>query len=105
MHDLVDRLGTLKRIRNILAPGGTYLMVEPKVADRLEDNLNNPFSSMLYGISVLHCLTQSLAHDGAGLGACWGEAKARELVQAAAFNHFVRLDIRSPVLSFYEIKA
>ena len=37
VHDLVDPLGTLQRIRNILAPGGTYLMVEPKVEDRLED--------------------------------------------------------------------
>ncbi len=105
VHDLVDPLGTLRRIRRILAPGGTYLMVEPKVADRLEDNLQNPFATLLYGISVLHCLTQSLAHDGAGLGACWGEAKARDLVQEAGFGHFVRLDIRSPVQSFYEIKA
>jgi ubiquinone/menaquinone biosynthesis C-methylase UbiE len=104
VHDLVDPLGTLRRIRRLLTPGGTYLMVEPKVADRLEDNLN-PFATMLYGMSVLHCLTQSLAHDGAGLGACWGEAKARALVQEAGFSHFVRLDIRSPVQSFYEIKA
>ncbi|MEE8304901.1 MAG: class I SAM-dependent methyltransferase [Candidatus Tectomicrobia bacterium] len=104
VHDLVDPLGTLKRIRNILAPGGTYLMVEPNVADRLEDTVNNPFASMLYGISVLHCLTQSLAHDGAGLGACWGETKARELVQEAGFSHFERLNIRSPVQLFYEIK-
>jgi hypothetical protein len=34
----------------------------------------------VYGLSVLHWLTQSLAHDGAGLGTCWGEAKARALV-------------------------
>ena len=105
VHDLVDPLGTLQRIRNILAPGGTCLMVEPKIEDRLEEAVDNPFAPMMYGISVLHCLTQSLAHDGAGLGACWGEAQARQLVQAAGFGHFATLDIRSPVQSFYEIKA
>lgn len=104
VHDLVDPLGTLKRIRQLLAPGGTYLMVEPKVADRLEDNVN-PIAAMMYGFSVLHCLTQSLAHDGAGLGACWGEAKARELAHEAGFTHFERLDIRNPMQSFYELKA
>lgn len=104
VHDLVDPLGTLQRIHRILAPGGTYLMVEPKVADQLENNIN-PIGVMMYGFSVLHCLTQSLAHDGAGLGACWGEGKARALAQQAGFTHFEALDIRSPVQSFYAIKA
>jgi SAM-dependent methyltransferase len=104
VHDLVDPLGTLKRIRSILAPGGTYLMVEPQVADRLEDNVNS-IAAMMYGFSVLHCLTQSLAHDGAGLGACWGETRARELAREAGFAHFERLDIRNPMQSFYAIKA
>ena len=104
VHDLVDPLGTLQRIRRILAPGGTYLMVEPKVSDRLEEN-QHPFAVMMYGISVLHCLTQSLAHDGAGLGACWGPTKARDLALEAGFSHFVQLEIRSPVQAFYEIKV
>ena len=104
VHDLVDPLGALQRLRRILAPGGTYLMVEPKVSDRLEEN-QHPFAVMMYGMSVLHCLTQSLAHDGAGLGACWGEAKARALVHAAGFSHFEPLNIRSPVQAFYEVKA
>ena len=104
VHDLTDPLGVLGRIRSSLAPGGTYLMVEPKAADRLEDNMN-PFGKMLYGISCLHCVSQSLAVGGPALGACWGETRARELAGQAGFGHFATLKIRSPVQSFYELKA
>jgi hypothetical protein len=34
IHDLPDPLGAMTRIRSALNEGGTYLMVEPKVADR-----------------------------------------------------------------------
>jgi SAM-dependent methyltransferase len=103
VHDLPDPLGALQRVRNALAPGGTYLMVEPKVADRLQDNLGNPFARMLYGMSCLHCVPQSLALGGPGLGACWGESRARMLAAQAGFGRFERLDIRSPAMSFYAL--
>ena len=103
IHDLPDPAGALAAIRAALAEGGTYLMVEPRVDDRLENNLGNPFGRMLHAISCLHCVPQSLAQGGPGLGACWGPAKARALVLAAGFSHFVELPIRSPVMAFYEI--
>jgi SAM-dependent methyltransferase len=103
VHDLPDPLAALQRIRAGLAPGGTYLMVEPKVADALDDNLGNPFARMLYGISCLHCVPQSLAFGGPGLGACWGEQRARALAERAGFRRFERLDIRSPAMAFYAL--
>jgi 2-polyprenyl-3-methyl-5-hydroxy-6-metoxy-1,4-benzoquinol methylase len=105
VHDLPDPVGALRRIRNALADGGTYLMAEPRVADRLEDNVDNPFARMLYGISTLHCVPQSLAQGGPGLGACWGKSRARELAAEAGFLRFDRLDIRSPVMRFYALRA
>jgi len=104
VHDLADPLGTLKRIRAALTDGGTYLMVEPKVDDRLENNLGNPFGKMLFAISCLHCVPQSLAQGGAGLGACWGPARARRLAAEAGFSHFQVLPARSPALAFYELR-
>lgn len=104
VHDLPDPLLALRRIRAALATGGTYLMVEPRVADRLEDNAGNPFARMLYGISCLLCVPQSLAQGGPGLGACWGEARARELATQAGFGRFRRLEIRSPVMAFYALQ-
>lgn len=105
IHDLPDPLAVLTRIRSALNAGGTYLMVEPAVDDLLENNLGNPFAAMLYAISCLHCVPQSLAQGGPGLGACWGPAQARALAQAAGFGHFEILPVRSPVLAFYALRA
>ena len=105
VHDLPDPEGALRRIRRALTPGGTYLMVEPKVGEALEHDLHNPFARMLYGISCLHCVPQSLALGGPGLGACWGERRARALAADAGFTRFERLDIRSPALAFYALGA
>ena len=45
---------------------------------------------MIYSVSTLYCMTVSLAHDGAGIGALMGEAKARELAAAAGFSRLPR---------------
>jgi 2-polyprenyl-3-methyl-5-hydroxy-6-metoxy-1,4-benzoquinol methylase len=103
VHDLPDPLGAMQRIRSALKPGGTYLMVEPKVADELEGNVQNPFARMLYAMSCLHCVPQSLAQGGPGLGACWGERRARALARDAGFTRFERLDIRSPAMTFFAL--
>lgn len=103
MHDLPDPPGVLRRIRTALAEGGTYLMVEPKVAGRLADDVPNPFARMLHGLSCLHCVPTSLAQGGPGLGACWGETRARLAVQEAGFGSFKALPVKSPVQAFYEI--
>jgi hypothetical protein len=34
----------------------------------------------------MHRMTVSLAQDGEGLGAMWGEEKAREMLKEAGFN-------------------
>ncbi len=103
MHDLPDPLGAMQHIRAALSDGGTYLMVEPKTADDLEKNLANPFARMFYGISCLHCVPQSLAKGGPGLGACWGEKRARALARQAGFTRFERLDIRAAGLAFFAL--
>jgi 2-polyprenyl-3-methyl-5-hydroxy-6-metoxy-1,4-benzoquinol methylase len=105
IHDLPDPLGALRRIRAALSADGTYLMVEPKVAEDLDTNAQNPFARMLYGMSCLHCVPQSLAQGGPGLGACWGEARARAMARDAGFDHFERLEIRGPALAFYALGA
>ena len=56
---------------------------------------------MYYGFSVFHCMTQSLANGGPGLGTCMGPARTEALVREAGFTGFEDLGIRSPVLSFY----
>jgi len=47
-------------------------MVDLAASSHLEDNVGNPSAPWIYSVSTLHCLTVSLASDGAGLGAAWG---------------------------------
>jgi 2-polyprenyl-3-methyl-5-hydroxy-6-metoxy-1,4-benzoquinol methylase len=103
IHDMADPLGGLRSIKDLLAPDGSYLMVEMNVSDRLEENIN-PFASMLYSISTLYCMTVSLAENGAGIGACMGERRARELASQAGFSSFERLTISHPFAAVYLLK-
>lgn len=85
IHDQVDPHAVLRGIHAALAPGGTYVMVEPAASSNLEDNIANPLAPWMYGVSTLHCTTVSLAHGGAGLGTAWGEQRARAMLVEAGF--------------------
>jgi SAM-dependent methyltransferase len=103
IHDSVDPSGLLSSIREALKPDGTYLMLEMNVSNRPEENIN-PLGRMMYSASTLYCMTVSLAHGGAGIGALMGEDKARELVAAAGFSQFRRLPIKDAFSALYEIR-
>jgi 2-polyprenyl-3-methyl-5-hydroxy-6-metoxy-1,4-benzoquinol methylase len=103
IHDSVDPIGLLKSIRNALKPDGTYLMLEMNVSNKPEENIN-PLGRMMYSASTLYCMTVSLAHGGAGIGALMGEPKARELASEAGFTRFQRLPIKDAFSALYEIR-
>lgn len=100
LHDLAQPLDTLRQIRALLKPDGTLFIIEPKAADHLEDN-RNPVAATFYGFSVFHCMTQSLARGGPGLGTCLGPAATEKLVRQAGYRRFQRLDIKSLTNLFY----
>jgi SAM-dependent methyltransferase len=85
IHDQVDPAAVLDRIHAALNPGGVFVMFDIKASSQLEKNVANPFAPWLYAVSALHCLTVSLAHGGAGLGAVWGEELARQMLAGAGF--------------------
>lgn len=103
VHDSVDPAGLLKSIRSALKPNGTCLMVEVNASNRVEDNIN-PMGRMMYAASTLYCMTVSLAHNGAGLGALMGEDKARELARDAGFTRFQRLPVKDAFSALYELR-
>jgi ubiquinone/menaquinone biosynthesis C-methylase UbiE len=103
IHDLAQPVQVLKEIRALLKPGGTLFIIEPKAADRVEDNAN-PVATMFYGFSIFHCMTQSLARGGPGLGTCLGPAGTERLAREAGFTRFKRLDLKSQTNLFYSAK-
>jgi SAM-dependent methyltransferase len=86
LHDQVDPARVLERVRQAIADDGIFFLREPRVADSLEANLDNPMAPVVYSVSTMHCLTVSLAHGGAGIGTAFGEQHARRLLTEAGFD-------------------
>lgn len=86
IHDQANPAGMLASIEQALKPDGVYLIQDITGSSYLEKNYDRPASPWLYTISLTHCMTVSLADDGAGLGAMWGEEKCVEMLHAAGFK-------------------
>lgn len=103
VHDAVDPRKLLRAIREGLRPGGRYVCMEVNGSDRLEENVGL-LGSLFYGVSVLYCMTTSLAHQGEGLGTLGlPETKLRELCAEAGWNSVRRVPIEVPFNNLYEI--
>ena len=96
IHDQRDPAAVLRGAADALAPDGVYFMLEPRASSRLEANVGNPFGPYLYGMSVLHCMTVSLAEGGTGLGTAWGQELAREYLADAGFGSVEVFDAPGP---------
>ena len=103
IHDLTDPVGVLKKLCELLSADGTVFIIEPKVADSLTENIN-PIGALYYGMSVFHCMTQSLAAGGPGLGTCLGPSGMESLVKQAGFNSFEVLELKSQMTIFYAVR-
>lgn len=89
LHDMGDPVGAAKQVRKTLAPGGTWMIVEPFAGDRVEDNLN-PVGRVFYAASTMVCVPASLHQHGPALGAQAGEARLREVIQQGGFSQVRR---------------
>ena len=103
VHDSVDPVALMRGIRGALKPDGTYLVQEINISGDIKDNIR-PMGKMVYSVSTLYCMTSSLAHGGAGIGAAMGEEKARELAAQAGFAKFTRLPIKDDFAVLYELR-
>jgi len=86
IHDQVKPLSVLKGIYRALRSDGVYLMQDIKGSSHVHKNVDHPIGTFLYTISTMHCMTVSLSQGGEGLGAMWGEEKAREYLAKAGFK-------------------
>jgi 2-polyprenyl-3-methyl-5-hydroxy-6-metoxy-1,4-benzoquinol methylase len=104
VHDAVDPAALLTEIRHAIAPDGAYVMLEMNSADDPDDNVG-PLATLLYGVSVVYCMTTSLAHGGAGLGTCGlPAARVHELCDQAGFASVEQLDLEDPLNSLYVVR-
>jgi SAM-dependent methyltransferase len=105
VHDAADPAGLVAGIRRSLGDDGTYLWLEINCADDPADN-TGPIATVMYGFSVLYCMTTSLAHGGAGLGTCGcPPAIVEEFGHAAGFTSVRDVPIGDPFNRLYELRA
>jgi 2-polyprenyl-3-methyl-5-hydroxy-6-metoxy-1,4-benzoquinol methylase len=103
IHDQAQPARVLENIYRALRPGGVLLMADVKASSRLEDNVGLPMSTYLYTTSMMHCMTVSLAYDGAGLGAVWGTQLATAMLAEAGFDDVRVAEVESDPINVYYI--
>lgn len=105
VHDAVDPRALLRAIREAIREGGRYVCLDVNASHRLEENVG-PLGTVLYGFSILYCMTSSLASGGAGLGTCgFNEHTARELCREAGFSDLRRVPLDNPFNILYEARV
>jgi 2-polyprenyl-3-methyl-5-hydroxy-6-metoxy-1,4-benzoquinol methylase len=103
VHDAIDPLGLLRAIRAALNSDGVYVCLDINCSDKLEENIG-PLGAMFHGVSVMYCMTTSLAFGGAGLGTVgFHESKVQELCSEAGFSSVRKLALENPFNNLYEI--
>lgn len=103
LHDIGDPVGAARHVLRTLSPDGTWILVEPRAADRLEDNLN-PVGRIFYSASTMICVPCSRSQDvGLALGAQAGPARTRAVVEEAGFTRF-RIATETPFNLVYEVR-
>ncbi len=86
IHDQRDPAAVLRCVYAALKPAGLFLMQDLGLSSHLQNNMDHPLAPFIYTISTMHCMSVSLAQNGAGLGAAWGEELAVRMLGEAGFK-------------------
>ena len=88
-HDMGDPVRVARRAREVLAPDGAVLLVEPMAGDRVEDNLT-PFGRLAAAASTLVCTPNALNEGDTALGQLYADGELQAVFQEAGFRRFRR---------------
>ena len=99
VHDQADPLAELVGIRRALKPGGVYLCQEIRAESDHAGNLDAPLGTFTYTVSLMHCMSVSLANGGPGLGAAWGRQLCRQYLDDAGFGSVERHELEHDIIN------
>ena len=101
LHDMGDPEAATAHVKAALKRNGTFMIVEPRAGDDLEDNIN-PIGRLFYSASTMICLPTSLAQErGPALGAQAGSARLTEVIRSGGFTR-VRQAAETPLNMVFE---
>lgn len=107
VHDMTDPAGALRAAREAIASDGTLLIADINGRPTFEENVADiPMAAMMYGFSVLSCMSSALSEPGgAGLGTLgFHEQVARRMTEEAGFTRFTAHDLGNPLNNYYEVR-
>jgi 2-polyprenyl-3-methyl-5-hydroxy-6-metoxy-1,4-benzoquinol methylase len=107
LHDMTDPAKVMGQIRGAISDDGAWLIADIKAKDGYEANVGkNPMAALMYGTSVLSCMSSALSEPGGlGLGTLgFHEDLARQMTAEAGFSSFEPLDLGHPVNAFYVVR-
>jgi len=91
-YDVIHDMGRadlgVKELSRVLKKDGTALLLDIGIDSRVENNMGHPAAPSIYTISLFHCMAVSLncGPDSLGLGAGWGQQRAKRLFQDHGFE-------------------
>jgi len=107
LHDMTNPVSVMGQIRRAIRPEGTWLIADIKCHPTWQANVDhNPMAPMMYGMSVLSCMSSALSEPGGlGLGTLGlHEELAKRLTEQAGFTRFDVVDFGHPVNAFYAVR-
>ena len=107
LHDMTRPDLVIRAIRASIKSDGTWLIADINSKPTFEENLErNPMVAMMYGFSVMSCMSSALSEPGGlGLGTLGvTEEVAREMTSDAGFTRFKRHDFDNPLNAYYEVR-
>jgi SAM-dependent methyltransferase len=103
LHDMNHPVAALRAARNSLAPGGSVVVADERVAERFTAP-GDEMERFNYGWSVLHCLAVGLLDDdSAGTGTAIRPDTVRAYANQAGFGHVEVLPIDHDFWRFYRL--
>jgi SAM-dependent methyltransferase len=107
LHDMTRPDLVMRAIRKAIKPDGTWLIADLHGQPTFEGNLKeNPLAPLMYGFSVLCCMSSALSEPGGlGLGTLgFPEPVARKMTAEAGFTRFATRDFENPINAYYEVR-
>ncbi len=106
LHDMTHPQQVMAVIRQRIEDDGTWFIKDIRSKADFEDNLRNPMLAMMYGFSLMSCMSSAMSTaDGAGLGTLgFNPEVAEAMCRKAGFTRFEMHDFKDPGNLYYEVR-
>ena len=107
IHDMTQPQAVMEVLRKLIKPDGTWFIKDIRSKPDFQDNLRNPMLAMMYGFSLMSCMSSAMSEEGgAGLGTLgFNPEVAESMCTAAGFTQFRMHDFKDPGNLYYEVRV